>query len=64
MLKEYCHLSSPQNSQKQALVDDRMPLETNFTESVWKTELIEKYNYKTFQIFLYQILCILRLESS
>ena len=53
--------SSSQNCPKQALVDDRTPLETNFTNNernIWKTEMIEKYNYKTFQIFQYQILSV------
>ena len=40
-----------------------MPLEMNFTDNewntgIWKTEMIEKYDYKTFQVFLYQILSV------
>jgi len=51
--------SSPQNSPKQVLVDARTPFETIFPDNernAWKTEMIENYNYKTFQVFLYQIL--------
>jgi len=56
--------SSPQNSPKQAeqaLVDARTPFETNFPDNepnVLETEMIENYNYKTFQVFLYQILSV------
>ena len=55
--------SSPQNGAKQVLIGACTPLETNFTDNerntgIWKTEMIEKYNYKTFQVFLYQILSV------
>jgi len=53
--------SSPQNSPKQALVDARTPFKMNCTDNernVWKTKMIETYNYKTFQVFLYQILSV------
>ena len=54
-------VSTPQNSPKQVLIDARTPLETNFTDNkrnIGKTEMIEKHNYKTIQVFLYQILSV------
>ena len=53
--------SSPQNSPQQALVDACTPFETNFPDyerNVQETEMIENSNYKTFQVFLYQILSV------